>query len=138
MAMDEAVRLIYRDLVRTGFRYSGKLDNPSIFLDTLEEGVRLCSSVTNGFMNIYLVVQDNVVKKARYLCSCDPTANVVVETMCILVEGKTLEQVENMQETDFYQAIGSRGESLVKRVQGMIELLHRGIKKYRSGNHPAA
>jgi NifU-like protein involved in Fe-S cluster formation len=138
MAMDEAVRLIYRDLVRTGFRYSGKLDNPSIFLDTLEEGVRLCSSVTNGFMNIYLVVQDDVIKKARYLCSCDPTANVVVETMCILVEGKTLEQVENMQETDFYQAIGSRGESLVKRVQGMIELLHRGIKKYRSGNHPAA
>ena len=136
--MDEAVRLIYRDLVRTGFRYSGKLDNPSIFLDTLEEGVRLCSSVTNGFMNIYLVVQDDVIKKARYLCSCDPTANVVVETMCILVEGKTLEQVENMQETDFYQAIGSRGESLVKRVQGMIELLHRGIKKYRSGNHPAA
>jgi NifU-like protein involved in Fe-S cluster formation len=138
MAMDEAVRLIYRDLVRTGFRYSGKLDNPSIFLDTLEEGVRLCSAVTNGFMNIYLVVQDDVIKKARYLCSCDPTANVVVETMCILVEGKTLEQVENMQETDFYQAIGSRGESLVKRVQGMIELLHRGIKKYRSGNHPAA
>jgi NifU-like protein involved in Fe-S cluster formation len=130
MAMDEAVRLKYRELVRTGFHYAEKIENPTIFLNTLEEGIRLCSASTNGFMNIFIEVKDAVVEKARYMCSCDPTANVVVETMCGLIEGKTLEQVKAISGEDYYQAVGSSGEALVERVRSIIELINRGIDKY--------
>lgn len=131
MAMDEAVRLIYRRLVQTGFTYTGSIENPSIFLDTQEEGIRLCATATNGYVHIYIEVKDSIIKKVRYLCSCDPTANVVVETMCSLIEGKTPEQVKAVKEEDYYNAIGSRGEMLVQRVRGMIELINRGINKYQ-------
>jgi hypothetical protein len=130
MAMDEAVRLIYRRLVQTGFEYAGSIEKPSIFLDTLEEGIRLCSTATSGYIHIYINVKDGILRKVRYLCSCDPTANVVVETMCGLTEGKTLGQVKDITEEDYYSAIGSRGEMLVQRVRGIIELINRGINKY--------
>ncbi|MBN2240521.1 MAG: hypothetical protein JW712_12175 [Dehalococcoidales bacterium] len=132
MAMDEAVRLKYRQLVRTGFEYAGSIEDPSIFLDTVEEGIRLCSLSGQGYINIYISVKDDVIEDIRYLCSCDPTANVVVETMCLLMKGKNLEQVQAAVPQDYYNAIGSSGETLVERVKGIIELLNRGVEKYKT------
>jgi NifU-like protein involved in Fe-S cluster formation len=132
MAMDEPVRLIYRQLVRTGFEYAGSIENPSIFLDSLEEGIRICDAANRGYMHIYIDIEDGVIKNIRYLCSCDPTANVVVETMCDLLKGKNLEEAKRLSEEDFYAAIGSCGEMLVKRVRGIIELINRGIAEYET------
>ena len=128
--MDEPVRLLYRKLVRTGFEYAGSIENPSIFLDSLEEGIRICDAASQGYLHIYISISDGVVDDMKYLCSCDPTANVVVETLCHLAKGKTLDELKALNEDDFYQAIGSRGEMLVKRVRGTIELLNRGIREF--------
>jgi hypothetical protein len=130
MAMDEPVRLMYRKLLQTGFKYAGTIENPSIFLDSLEEGIRICDAASTSYMNIYIDVRDNRVEDIRYLCSCDPTANVVIETLCYLAKGKSFSQVKALDEKDFYDFIGSRGEMLQKRVKGILELLSRGITEY--------
>ena len=130
--MDEPVRLIYRQLVRTGFEYAGTIENPSIFLDSIEEGIRICDAANRGYMHIYIDVKNDAIDEIKYLCSCDPTANVVVETMCRLLRSKTLEEAKLLCEDDFYAAIGSRGEMLVKRVRGIIELINRGISEYET------
>jgi NifU-like protein involved in Fe-S cluster formation len=132
MAMDEPVRLLYRQLVRTGFEYAGSIENPSIFLDSLEEGIRICDAASQGYMNIYISIANGIVNDMKYLCSCDPTANVVIEILCSLLKGKTLEEVKSLDEEDFYRAIGSRGDMLVKRVRGTIELLNRGINEFEA------
>ena len=130
MAMDEPVRLMYRKLLQTGFEYAGSIEDPSIFLDSLEEGIRICDAASTSYMNIYITINGNTVEDIRYLCSCDPTANVVIEVLCPLVKGKTLSQVKTLHETDFYHFIGSQGEMLQKRVKGTLELLNRGITEY--------
>ena len=130
MAMDEPVRLMYRMLLQTGFKYAGSIEDPSIFLDSLEEGIRICDAASTSYMNIYINVSSNTVEDIRYLCSCDPTANVVIETLCYLVQGKSFLQVKALNEKDFYDFIGSRGEMLQKRVKGTLELLNRGITEY--------
>ena len=128
--MDEPVRLIYRKLLQTGFQYAGAIENPSIFLDSLEEGIRICDAASTSYLNVYVSINGDEVEDIRYLCSCDPTANVVIETLCHLVKGKTLSQVKELAEEDFYNFIGSRGEMLQKRVKGTLELLDRGISEY--------
>jgi NifU-like protein involved in Fe-S cluster formation len=130
MAMDEPVRLMYRKLLQTGFEYAGSIENPSIFLDSLEEGIRICDAASTSYMNIYINIDDNIVEDIRYLCSCDPTANVVIEILCHLVKEKTISQVKALNEKEFYDFIGSQGEMLQKRVKRTLELLNRGINEY--------
>jgi NifU-like protein involved in Fe-S cluster formation len=131
--MDKAVIQIYRRLLRTGFEHSGSLENPSIFLDSIGEKIRICDQSSRDYLNIYINVDGGVIDDIKYLCTCDPTANVVIETLCSLVKGKTLEEAKKITKESFYQAIGSSGETLVKKVDGIIQLLNRGIERYMSG-----
>ena len=66
---------IYRKLLRTGFEHAGSFENASIFLDTVGEKVRICGS-TSDFMQLYINVVNNTIDDIKYMCVCDPTANV--------------------------------------------------------------
>ena len=59
--MDELVVKSYRRLCRTGFEHTGELENPSIFLDTVGEKIRICSHVSHAYMHVYIKVNDNVI-----------------------------------------------------------------------------
>jgi NifU-like protein involved in Fe-S cluster formation len=131
--MDEVVTKIYRRLLQTGFEYSGSIDHPSIFLDTKLEGLSICGQAGRDYMNIYINVNHGVIEDIKYLCFCDPTANVVVETLCRLVKGRTIEEAKALAKEEFFRVIGSEDESLSKKVLGIIELLHRGINRFERG-----
>jgi hypothetical protein len=73
-----------------------------------------------------------LIGEIKYLCSCDPTANVVVETLCSLAQGKTLDEARALTKEDFYQAIGSDGGLVRRKVWGTIELLNRVINRYEA------
>jgi NifU-like protein involved in Fe-S cluster formation len=130
--MDELVVKFYRRLCREGFKYTGELKNPSIFLDTVGEKIRICSHVSHAYIHIYINIRDGIVDDVKYLCTCDPTANVVVELLCSLIKGKTIKQAEAITEKDFSRALGSTGEEFIKKARGIIELLHRGLTRYKA------
>jgi NifU-like protein involved in Fe-S cluster formation len=131
--MDEVVTKTYRRLLQTGFEYTGSIENPSILLDTKLEGISLCGQAGRDYMNIYINIDRGIVEDIKYLCFCDPTANVVVEKLCYLAKGKSLETVKALTREDFFQAIGSRDETVTKKVLGIIELLYRGINRFEHG-----
>jgi NifU-like protein involved in Fe-S cluster formation len=130
--MDELVIKAYRKLCREGFKYTGETKNPSIFLDTVGEKIRICSHVSHAYMHIYINVRNNVIDEVKYLCTCDPTANVVVEILCSLLKGKTIHEAETIGEKDFIKSLGSSEDEFLKRVHGIIELLNRGIVRYKA------
>jgi NifU-like protein involved in Fe-S cluster formation len=130
--MDEFVVKYYRHLCRTGFEHAGEIKNPDIFLDTVGEKIRICSHVSHAYMHIYIKIRDGVVDDIKYLCTCDPTANVVVEILCSLIKGKTLKEAEALKENDFSQALSSTDEEFLKKSRGIIELLHRGLTRYKA------
>jgi NifU-like protein involved in Fe-S cluster formation len=132
--MDEPVVKYYRRLCRTGFEYAGSLEKPSIFLDTVGEKIRICSHVSHAYMHIYIDILNNVIDDIKYLCTCDPTANVVVEIMCSLIKSKMIEEAEAITEDSFSQALGGGGKEFIKKARGIIELLHRGIARYQAGH----
>jgi len=131
--MDELVVKYYRHLCRKGFEHTGEIENPSIFLDTVGEKIRICSHVSHAYIHIYVNIRNGVIDDIRYLCTCDPTANVVVEILCSLVKGRTLKEAEALTEEDFTRALGGGGEDYRKKARGIIELLHRGLERYKSG-----
>lgn len=128
--MDQTVIKLYRRLLQTGFHYAGTMENPSIFLDTLGKNFPICDQVGRDYMNIYINIRNGMIEKIRYLCSCDPTANVVVETLCKLVEGKTLAKAEAVPVDSFYREIGSRSETVERKVNGIRDLLKAGLDRY--------
>jgi NifU-like protein involved in Fe-S cluster formation len=129
--MDELVIKYYRRMCKNGFEHTGAIENPSIYLDTVGEKIRICSHVSHAYMHIYISIRDGIIDNVKYLCTCDPTANVVVEILCGILKGKTIPAAEALTEADFTGALGRGGEEFLKKTRGMIELLHRGIARYK-------
>ena len=128
--MDEAVIKYYRKLLRYGFEYMGKCENPTLFLDTVGENIKVCAQVAQAYIHLYINIKDNIIDDIMYLCMCDPTANVAVEVMCSLVKGKTIEEVKNLSEEDFSRVVGSKGKDFMKSTAGLIKLLNRGLDRH--------
>jgi len=133
--MDELVVKNYRRLCKNGFEHAGELENPSIFLDTVGEKIRICSHVSHAYIHIYINIRDGIIDDVKYLCICDPTANVVVEILCSLLKGKTIREAEALTEHSFTGLLGGGGEEFLKKARGIIELLHRGMARYKA-SHP--
>lgn len=126
--MDEAVIKYYRSLLREGFKHAGSFENPSLILDSVGEGIRICGRAT-GHMRVFVIISNGRIEDLKYLCNCDPTANVAVEMLCDLARGRTLEEASRMTE-DLFGIGGGKNEDLRKRGQGLLELLRKGLNKY--------
>ena len=129
--MNEAVIKYYRKLLRTRFEYAGSLENPSIYLDTVISKVRICNH-TSDFMHLYINIVDGTIDDIKYMCICDPTANVAIEILCSLVKGKTLEEIAGITEKAFFQFLGTEDEELGKKAKGLLELLNSGIMHFKA------
>ena len=141
--MDDVVALRYRELAQLGFPNAGSLDAPTMFIDTKAEGVTICGQGGQDYMNIYIGVSEGRIASIKYLCMCDPAANVVVETLCSLGLGKTLEEAKALTKEQFFEAIGSDGGTVHRKVWGTIELLNRVINRWemsqrQEGRTPAS
>jgi NifU-like protein involved in Fe-S cluster formation len=127
--MDEAVIKYYRRLLKEDFPNAGALDYPSVFVEAIGEKLINCGN-TGNYMQLYLQVADRRIADIKYLCACEPVANVAVEVLCSLVKGKTLDEAAGITEEPFYQFLGSRDEELRKKVLGLLEMLQEGIARY--------
>ena len=130
--MDEVVSEKYRKLLETGFEHAGSFDNPTMFVDTKAEGITICGKGPGEYINIYINVSDRVITDIKYLCSCDPTANVVVETLCSLAKGKSIREAKELTKEQFYEEIGSDGGSVRRKVWGTIELLNIVFNRFEA------
>ena len=127
--MDEAVIKYYRQLLRDNFPNAGSLDDPSIFSEAIGQKMIDCGN-TGNYMQLYLQVEERRISDIKYLCSCEPVANVAVEILCLLLKGKMLEDAALLTEEPFYQYLGSRESELRKKILGLLELLNEGIERY--------
>lgn len=130
--LDEAVIKYYRKLLRYGFEHMGKCDDPSIFLDSVGENIKVCAQVAHAYIHLYIIVKDSTIDDIKYVCMCDPTSNVAIEVLCSLVKGKSLEEVKKITEEDFSKVVGSKGKDFLKRADGLIKLINRGIERFQS------
>lgn len=129
MNMDQVLIKYYRQLLRTGFEHSGSLENASIFLDSVTEEIVHCGNIGN-YMQLYISIKNNVIDDIKYICSCDPAANVAIEILCALVKGKPLEEAAAVNEQAVLRFLGSGSEDLQKRAEALLELLNKGLSRY--------
>ena len=127
--MDEAVIKYYRKLLKTGFENAGSFENPSVFLESVGDG-RVCGHAGDS-VHIFINVVSDRIDRMKYLCTCDPAANVAVEVLCTLAKGKNLDEARAITEDSLLQKVGSRGEDLRNKARGLLELLNKGISQYQ-------
>ena len=129
--MDQAVIKYYRMLLRTGFENAGSIENPSIFLDPVAEGNRRICGRPTDYMKIFINIRNGTIDNVKYLCICDPTANVAVEVLCSIIKGKTLKEASTIKEDVILEAIGSKAEEFRKKVTALLEILNKGLTRYQ-------
>jgi NifU-like protein involved in Fe-S cluster formation len=128
--MDEAIVKYYKGLLKTGFNYAGSIDNPSILLDSVNENINLCGQAAGNSLHLYVTINNALIDDIKYLCTCDPTVNVVIEILCGLVKGKTLAEVKNINEEYFSRALGCQDEEFLQKARQALEFLNRGINRF--------
>lgn len=128
--MNEVVLKYYRRLLRNGFEYTGSIENPSIFLDSIGENLPICGKIGRDYLHLFINIRDAVIEDIKYLCTCDPTANVVFEILCFLTKNKSLDEVISITPEMFINTLGAEDPDFVKKVNGAIELIKRGISRY--------
>jgi NifU-like protein involved in Fe-S cluster formation len=126
--MGPAVIRYYRNLLKTGFEHAGSLENPSIFLDTVNEKIPICGNI-GDYLHLYINIQNNMISDIKYLCACDPTSNVAIEILCILVRGKTIDEVKTITQESFFEILEAQSQELGKKAEGLLELLNRGLAR---------
>jgi hypothetical protein len=62
--VDEAVIKYYRMLLREGFEHAGSLENPSVFLDSVGEKVRVCQG-PGDYLHMFINVNNNTIEDIR-------------------------------------------------------------------------
>ena len=129
--MDQQVIKYYRHLLRNGFPHIGKMEEPDVFIDSIGEKIQVCGSIGRAYMHIYVRITGEDIQKISYLCTCDPIANVVIEILSSLIEGKHMSEAERLTEADFVRVLGTDAEEFRKRATGTIELVKRGLDRYR-------
>ena len=132
--MDRLVIKYYRQLLRTGFEHSGSIENPTLFLDSVTEEIVHCGNIGN-YMQLYVHIQGEIIDEIKYICSCDPPANVAVEILCALVKEKTLTEAAAIKPEAFLEFLGTTNEEFRKRVESLLELLNKGIDRYGAEAH---
>ena len=126
--MDPAVIRYYRHLLKNGFEQAGSLENPSLFLDTVNERLPICGNIGN-YLHLHLHIRNKIIEDIKYLCNCDPATNVAVEIFCFLLKGKTVEEAGTISSEDFYERLGAPSQELDKKAEGLKELLSRGLER---------
>jgi NifU-like protein involved in Fe-S cluster formation len=127
--MDEAVIKYYRKLLTVNFEYSGSLEKPSIFIKTGGRNLPICGGI-GDHLEIYIKVENGIVSEIKYLCICNPVANVAIEILCSLAEGKSLHEVLALSTESFCRVLGSAGEDFQKKVNSLLELVSEEINNY--------
>jgi NifU-like protein involved in Fe-S cluster formation len=83
------------------------------------------------YLHLYIQVRDEIIQDIKYLCTCEPTANVVFEILCQLIKGKTLNDAASLAPEAFLQNLKATEPDFLKKASGVLELLRRGIARYR-------
>ena len=130
--MDEAVITYYRRLLKEDFPNAGALETPFVFVEAVGQKLIDCGN-TGNYMQLFFKVAEDRIADIKYLCSCEPAANVAVETLCSLVKGMSLDEAASLTEDYFYQNLGGCGEEFRKKMRGLLELLKEGIIQYHQG-----
>lgn len=128
--MLEAITKFYRRLLKNGFEYIGSLENPSIFLDSITEKIPVCGEVGQDHLHLYINIRESVIEDVKYMCTCDPIANVGIEIMCALIKGKTLIETKAITENDFARFLACEDEEFLERAKDFLRLLNRGITRF--------
>jgi NifU-like protein involved in Fe-S cluster formation len=131
--MNEVVTSRYRELMQAGFPNAGKIERPTVFVDPKAEGFSICGNGSRDYMNLYMSIDGETITEIKYLCSCDPTANVVVEVLCNLARGKTLDQAKSLTREAFFETIGTDSAIVARKVWSIVDLLNTVIKRYEAG-----
>jgi NifU-like protein involved in Fe-S cluster formation len=127
--MNEVILKYYRRLLREGFGYTGTIENPSIFLDSVGENLPICGRLGRDYLHLYINVREGIVNDIKYLCTCDPTANVVFEVLCSLAKGKSVQEVEGFSSDTLAAALGVDDADFHKKAKGVLELMRRGFDR---------
>ena len=131
ITMDQAVIKYYRMLLRGGFANAGTIEEPSIFLDPVAEGERRICGRPADYMKIYIEIRGSEIAEMKYLCLCDPTANVAIEVLCGILIGKTLDEAASVESEGIIGKVGSSGEELRTKATALVELIRKGLTRYR-------
>jgi aerobic-type carbon monoxide dehydrogenase small subunit (CoxS/CutS family) len=97
-----------------------------VLLDLLRDDLHLTGAKQSCDRKGQCGACTDMIEDIKYLCICDPTANVIIEVLCSLVKGKSIAEAQSIREEAFSQSLGTADEEMLKR--GLTRYLEKAAK----------
>ncbi len=128
--MEQLVLDYFKKIIAQGFPNLGRLENPTVRVDSKTENINICETGDRDQLYLDLKTDGATVEEIKYQCDlCDPTGFVTAEILCELVKGKEVTALENCTYVDFTGVLGGESEQLERHVKGVLELLRAATRK---------
>ncbi|MFX0040525.1 MAG: iron-sulfur cluster assembly scaffold protein [Candidatus Heimdallarchaeota archaeon] len=103
----------------------GKPDCNQISVEQAYEGT--CGDT----MQFFLKIRDNIIEKANFITDGCGATVAAGSQATMMIEGKSLEYVENLQSKDLNEKLGGLPDDHKHCAELAIRTLHRAIEKYK-------
>jgi len=120
----------FKKIIAQGFPHQGRLENPTIRVDSKTENIDICETGDRDQLYLDLVIAGMTVEDIKYQCDlCDPTGFVTAEILCALVTGKPVSEIGRFTSEDFDAVLGGVSEQLKRHSEGVLKLLAVALTK---------
>ena len=122
----ELIRKYYNKRVEEDFKNSGGLEDPDITVKAVD--TKGCHGNNTDLLYFHLGIEGERIKDVRYECEyCDLIMYVVAEITCDLVRNRTLDEIANMTERDFSNALGGHSPKALARWKTAFDALVKEV-----------
>lgn len=129
--MDQLVLDYFKKIMAQGFPHQGRLENPTVRVDSKTERINICETGDRDQLYLDLRTDGASVEDIKYQCDlCDPTGFVTAEILCELVKGKKIAALEKCSYVDFTGVLGGESEQLQQHCIGALKLLAVALTKF--------
>ena len=137
--LDKWVEEIQKEIIEQEIKRYNKyivelLQNPKNWGKPPTEEISVCHAYEGSCgdtMRFFLKIKDNIIEKVNFITDgCGATIAAGSQTT-MMIEGKTLQDAENLQPDDIDKALGGLPTDHKHCAELAVRTLHRAIEKYK-------
>lgn len=120
------IKAYYEGVVTEDFPHAGEIgdDEPKIKAVT----VRGCHGNTQNVLFFSLSVEEGALRDLKYECQyCDPTMYVVAELVAELLEGRQMDSMDGLDDSEMAKALGGGSRKVMREARTAIQLIHQAL-----------
>jgi len=121
----EVIKAVYERIVQADFPYSAPISGGSPRIKAVDDSG--CHGDGKNLLFLSFDIVNGRVANVHYECEyCDVTMYVTAELVCGLMDGRTLDEIGEIAQSEIVTALGGQSRKILRQARTALELVSDG------------